>query len=286
MEAQKRHHFWLILPAVISTSFVFVAYFWFAKASFYQPVPGGIAFGGEASFANYIKILTSSRELAMIGQTLWVSFKLSVMTLVLAMPLAIVIVRSNSRFVRSFLLLTLAVTFLSGGVTRAYAWLVLLGNKGVINSVLVNVGLIDKPIRIIYDWLGVSIALVNFLLPFAVFVLIGAVKNVPASVEEAARGLGASRTGTFFRITLPILAPEIVVAASLTFSIALSSFLFPLLLGGGRVRMMANYIYERLFVTYDAPLAAATSVVFLGVAMATILIFAGVEKLVRRVGRQ
>ena len=282
MEQSHRQHIWLIVPALASVIFLFAAYLFFGWASFYKATEGGLGFGGDFTFYNYERILGSVGELAIIGQTLWMSLQLTIITVAIAVPMALVIARSKSRHVRSILMLALAVTFLSGGVTRAYAWLVLLGNNGLINMLLISVGIVSKPVRFIYNWLGVSISLVHFLLPFTVFTLVGAVKNLPIAVEEAARNLGATRMKAFFLVTLPLLASGIVVAASLTYSIALSSFLFPMLLGGGRVRMVANYIYERMFVAYDVPFAAATSVVFLVVAFVVILSFSGLERLVRR----
>ncbi len=283
MDKENRHHLWLTVPALLSIGLLFSAYGLFGWTSFYRATPGGLGVGGDFTFDNYLRIFGSWRELAVIGETLWISFALTMISLVIAVPMALVIARSPSRLVRSILLFTLAVTFLSGGVTRAYAWLVLLGNKGLINLALVHLGVIERPIRLVFNWLGVSISLVHFLLPFTVFTLVGAVKNLPLSVEEAARNLGATRTKTFFRVTLPLLSSGLVVAASLTYSLALSSFLFPLLLGGGRVRMVANHIYERLFVAYDVPFAAATSAVFLALSFAVILGFAGLERLVRKV---
>ena len=282
MDDDGRSYAWMLLPAIATISVLFSAYALFGWASFFHRDPSGLGFGGDATLDNYIRILGSWSELAIVGQTLWISLVLTVVTIVVAIPMAIVIARSQSHFVRSFLLLALAVTFLSGGVTRAYAWLVLLGTRGLINTLLVGSGLVDQPVRFIFNWLGGSISLVHFILPFTVFTLVGAVKNLPESAEEAARNLGATRTKTFLRVTLPLLASGIVVAASLTYALALSSFLFPLLLGGGRVRMVANYIYERLFVAYDVPFAAATSVVFLFVSFAMILCFSGVERLVRK----
>lgn len=283
MQARRRCSFCLLLPACAAIVVLFSAYGWFVWASFYRPgAEGGLAVGGAPGLHNYVRILSSPQELAILGDTLWVSLQLTAVTLVIGLPMALAIARSRSKLFRGFILFSLAVTFLSGGVTRAYAWLIMLGNRGLINSWLQQLGLTSGPIQLVHNWTGVSIALVHFLLPFLVFTLVGAIKNVPVSVEEAARNLGASRMRTFLLITLPLLSSGIVVAVALTYSLALSAFLFPMLLGGGRVRMVANYIYERIFVSYDLPFAAATSVVFLIVAIAVIASFSALERLARR----
>lgn len=284
MEPRKFHSFLLLLPALGAIAVLFGAYGWFLWASFFRPLAGGgLAVGGPPTIQNYAQILSSPEELAILGDTLWVSMELTAITLVIGLPMALAIARSRSKLFRGFILFSIAVTFLSGGVTRAYAWLIMLGNRGLINSWLQALGLTSGPIPLVHNWTGVSIALIHFLLPFLVFTLVGSIKNVPISVEEAARNLGAGRIRTFVLVTLPLLSSGIVVAVALTYSLALSSFLFPMLLGGGRVRMVANYIYERIFVSYDMPLAAATSVVFLAVAILAIASFSGLERLVRRV---
>jgi putative spermidine/putrescine transport system permease protein len=271
----------LLVPGVLSIAVLFASYLNFFRASFLQMSDGGLSVGGTPNIDSYVRILGSWSEFFIIAETLWVSLWLTIASLILALPLALIIARSTSTTVRRIVLLTTAVTFLSGGVTRAYSWIIILGNNGLFNALLKKLGLIDVSIRMIYNWTGVSIALVHFLLPFTIFTLVGAIRNLPASVEDAARNLGASRTQAFMFVTMPLLLPGIIVTACLTYSIALSSFLFPLLLGGGRARMAANYIYERLFVLYDIPFAAATSVIFLIASFAAIACIGRIERAVR-----
>ena len=270
MLAPENHSKYLISPALVIGIFIVAAYGYFALSSFFLKGPPGSQFAGEPTLANYWRVLTSSSDRSVLFGTLWASLVISLITITIAVPMAMVIVRAKREWVGNLIMLAIAVTFLSGGVTRAYSWLVLLGNKGVINLGLTNLGVIDRPIRFLYNWSGVGISISHYLLPFAVFTLIGAVRNLNTSVEEAARSLGASRTKTFWLITIPMLLPGLVVTLVLIYSIALASFLFPMLLGGGKVRMVANQIYDRMFVEYDVPFAAATAVVFLISAFASI----------------
>src|SRR5690606_16997608 len=108
----------------------------------------------------------------------------------------------------------------------------------------------------------------------------GPLKNVSRSYEESAINLGATRFQTFLRVTLPLSMPGIVAASSLAFAMALSAFLFPLVLGGGRVRMVANAIYEHIFTSFDIPFAAAAATVFLVVALCFVSMFSAVQQLV------
>lgn len=261
---------YLITPALVVGLIIVAAYGYFALSSLFLKGPPGSQFAGRVTLENYWRVLSSSSDRGLLIETLVASLVISVITIAISVPMAMVIVRSKREWIGNLIMLAIAVTFLSGGVTRAYAWLVLLGNKGLVNLGLTNLGIVDKPIRFLYNWSGVGISIIHFLLPFAVFTLIGAVRNLNTSVEEAARSLGASRTKTFWLITMPMLLPGLIVTLVLVYSIALASFLFPMLLGGGKVRMVANQIYDRMFVEYDVPYAAATAVVFLVAAFASI----------------
>jgi putative spermidine/putrescine transport system permease protein len=227
-------------------------------------------------------VLSTGSNQAVLLTTLWASFAISLITIAVAVPMAMVIVRAKREWVGTLIMLAIAVTFLSGGVTRAYSWLILLGNKGLINLGLTSLGIVDAPIRFLYNWTGVGISIAHYLLPFAVFTLIGAVRNLNTSVEEAARSLGANRIVTFWRITMPMLLPGLMVTLVLVYSIALASFLFPMVLGGGKVRMIANQIYDRMFVEYDIPYAAATAVIFLVSAFASIWLISFVSKKIEK----
>jgi putative spermidine/putrescine transport system permease protein len=194
----------------------------------------------------------------------------------LGYPLAYVLARSPSRSLRRIVLFGLVMTFLSGGVTRAYAWLIILGNRGLINQALLGLGL--TPVKLVYNETGVVIGVVHFLLPFFVLTLLAALKNIPVSLEEAARNLGASRGRVFLHVVLPLSVPGLVSAASLSFAGALSAFLFPELLGGGRVHMASNVIYETILTDFNLPRVAAMAGLFLILALAALAFLGAVQR--------
>jgi len=176
----------------------------------------------------------------------------------------------------------LVVSFFSGTVTRAYSWVVLLGNNGIVNQTLVASGLVERPARLIYNLLGVTIGLVHFLLPYFVFTMLGALKNLSRDYEEAARDLGAGSFRVLRTILLPLSLSGLLVAGTLVYSLALSAFVIPLLLGGGRVALVSNAIYRQISINFDLPYAAAASAIYLIVAFATIGIAMGLQ---RRMGK-
>lgn len=270
---------WNVVPSVFVLAVFFSAFAVFFYTSLLHRIPGEAAVTGPPDFSNYIRYFGSSVDLRVLADTLLMSAELTLLSLLLGYPLAYVIVRAESSLLRGFLLLSLVVTFLSGTVTRAYAWLIILGNNGLVNTVLKQAGIIDSPLKLVYNKTGVIIALVHFALPFFVLTMLGPLKNVPRVLEESAINLGASRLQAFFRVTLPLSVPGIVAACSLTFAVALGSFLFPMVLGGGRVRFVSNAIYELIFTSFDIPFAAATATVFLVVSLFFVWAFSAAQRL-------
>ena len=258
----------LLLPVLAVLGVFAAAFAMFVVVSFSTAIPGTVLTAGPATLANYRSVLHSPLAQDAALDTLRLAGLMTLLTALLGYPLAYVLARSPSRGLRRAVLFGLVVTFLSGGVTRAYAWLIILGNRGLINQALMALGL--PTFRLAYDETGVVVGVVHFLLPFFVLTLLAALKNIPLSLEEAARNLGASRWKVFLHVVLPLSVPGLVSAASLSFAGALSAFLFPELLGGGRVHMASNVIYETILTDYDLPRVAAMAGLFLVLALSAL----------------
>lgn len=266
----------LLLPALLALSLFAAGFASFVAVSFSTAVPGTALATGPATLANYRSVLQSPLAQDAAWNTLRLAGLMTLITALLGYPLAYVLARSPSRLLRQAVLFGLVVTFLSGGVTRAYAWLILLGNRGLINQLLTLLGL--PTVKLAYNETGVVIGVVHFLLPFFVLTLLAALKNIPLSLEEAARNLGASRARVFLHVVLPLSLPGLVSAATLSFAGALSAFLFPELLGGGRVHMAANVIYETIVTDYNLPRVAAMAALFLVLALAMLALLGLIQR--------
>lgn len=272
----QRRAWVLLLPTLLTLGVFGAAFAMFLSVSLATAVPGTAVVTGPATLANYRAALSSPVAQGAALNTLRLAGLMTLITAVLGYPLAYVLARSPHRWVRRAVLFGLVLTLLSGGVTRAYAWLVLLGNRGLVNQALVALGL--PTFKLVHNEIGVVIGVVHFLLPFFVLTLLAALRSIPESLEDAARNLGASRARAFLHIVLPLSIPGLMAAASLSFAGALSAFLFPELLGGGRVRMAANLIYERVITDYNLPRVAAMAALFLVLALCALGALALVQR--------
>ena len=156
-------------------------------------------------------------------------------------------------------------------LTRAFGWVALLSNRGLINTWLQALGVLDEPLTLVRNEFGVVIGMTHFLIPFAVFPLASAMRAVDERVLLAARGLGASRTRIFWSVFVPMTLSGIIGAALIVFVFALGFFVTPAILGGGRSVMVAELVYLRIFQSPNWGLGAAISVVLVlivGVLMA------------------
>ncbi|SDR59614.1 putative spermidine/putrescine transport system permease protein [Rhizobiales bacterium GAS113] len=161
-------------------------------------------------------------------------------------------------------------------LTRAFGWVALLSNRGLINTWLQALGFIDEPLTLVRNELGVIIGMTHYLIPFAVFPLASAMRSLDERVLLAARGLGAGRIRIFWSVFVPMTMAGIIGAALIVFVFALGFFVTPAILGGGRSVMVAELVYLRIFQSPDWGLGAAISVVlvlFVGALLALLFRF-------------
>lgn len=159
--------------------------------------------------------------------------------------------------------LCILIPFWISVLTRAFGWLALLSNRGILNGWLQSVGILSEPLAMVRNEFGVIVGMTHFLIPFAVFPLASSMRNLDERVLMAARGMGASRARIFWRVFVPMTLPGILGAALVVFVFALGFFVTPAILGGGRSVMAAELIYLRIFQSPDWGLGAAISVIMM-----------------------
>jgi ABC-type spermidine/putrescine transport system permease subunit I len=163
---------------------------------------------------------------------------------------------------RLILILTIA-PLLTSGIVRTYAWLVILGGRGVVNGTLMQLGVIDQPLRIVNTHWAVLIGMAQIHLPVMILPLIAVLARQDRSIEEASANLGASRLGTLRHVILPMSAPGIGTGTALVFTLSYTTFVVPQLLGGGNYLNAATMIYEQVVFSLEWSKGAVSSLILM-----------------------
>ena len=229
-------------------------------------IPGSLSVGGFSldNFADLLKPLYARAAL----NTVLICFETAAASLFLAYPLAYVLVRTPSVALKSAVLIITVTPLFLGEVVRTYSWVVVLGNSGFVNTLLLKIGLIDRPIPLLFTTLGVVIALVHVSLPIVVLMLAASLAHVDVNLEKAATSLGAGRLRTFLDVTLPLSTPGLVAGFTTAFAWTFSAFATPQIIGGGKVTVLSTLIYQLGFSSFNFPFAASLSVAGLLIALA------------------
>lgn len=216
----------------------------------------------DVTLANYRKFFGDSFYLEGFWRTIRLAAIVSAVVTVLSFPIAYFLTRTRSRFKGLLIALVLAPE-LSGVVLRTYGWIVILEDRGLINTILMNLNLIERPLRLAQSFTGVAIGLTHVLLPFAILAIFSTLQTIDPVLERAAQNLGANRTRTFFRVLLPLSLPGVIGAFFLTFTITASAYATPAILGGSGFHVLATMIYQQLLFFLNWPLASVMSLVLL-----------------------
>jgi putative spermidine/putrescine transport system permease protein len=220
----------------------------------------------------YAKFLLDPFSLKVLGATLWLGVEVTALCLLLGFPLAWLYVRVPS-WLQGTLMLIILLPLLTSVVVRTFAWIVILGRQGIVNTVLLDLGLIDSPLRLLYTEGGMVVALAQVQMPLMVLPLITALSRIDPNLADASSALGAGYWRTFWKVTLPLTLPGIIAGCLLTYAAALSAFITQTLIGGGQMLFMPMYLYQQASTLQNWPFAAAISFIFLVAVLAVITIF-------------
>jgi putative spermidine/putrescine transport system permease protein len=221
-------------------------------------VPGSLEPGG-LTFENFTALLKPLYARVFLD-TVWICFLTAIATLIAGYPVAYALVHARSGLIKGFILIIVVTPLFLGEVVRTYSWIIVLGNNGFINSLLLKVGLIGQPVQFMFTTFGVVLALVHVTLPVMVVMLAAALAHIDPAYERAAESLGASPLRSFLTITLPLSAPGVIAGMTTAFAWTFSAFATPQLIGGGRVNMVSNLVYQLGFASFNFPFAASLSV--------------------------
>ena len=259
---------WFVSPAGLVAVGLIAAMLAVFQYSVRAYIPGSLDVGGF-TWQNFAAMLRPLYALA-FWNTVLLCFETAVFTLILAYPLAYALVRTNSSALRSFILIVSVTPLFLGEVVRTYSWMIVLGNNGFLNTLLLKLGLLDRPVQMMFTAGGVVAALVHVTMPIMVIMLAAALSHIDRNYEKAAESLGAGPVRIFLTITLPLSMPGIVAGFSTAFAWTFSAFATPQLIGGGRVSTVSTLIYQLGFSSFNFPFAASLSLVGLALSLAVI----------------
>lgn len=263
---------WLILPAAaLLTVFLLVPYLNIILISL-RPTVSGAAWGEGYTLANYARVFGDDYFMGVLADTVWLGLKTTLICLVLGYPVAFHLARTTSRW-KGLLYVFVLSPLLVGLVVRSFGWLILLSGNGVINQLLRDWGLIQMPIALMNNTLGVTIALVHVFLPFMILPLIGTIQSIDPNLALAARSLGANGRTVFRRVWLPLSWPGIQAGCILVFVLTLSAYVTPVMLGGPQVKTMSVLVVQALVDNFRWPLGAALALVLAGTGALAVWLF-------------
>jgi len=183
----------------------------------------------------------------------------TLLCLLVGYPFAYIVARAGRRWTRPLLLFVM-IPFWTNTLIRTYALVAVLKADGFLNRILLGLGVIDAPLKIMYTWTAVFIGLIYTLLPFMILPLYAAIEKLDQRLLEASRDLGASRWTTFRKVTIPLTLPGIVSGSMLVFLPALGMFYLPDILGGARTMLLGNFVRDQFLAARDLPMGAAASI--------------------------
>lgn len=228
--------------------------------SFWVHVPGELV---ERTFTleNYERFLTRPIYIRILLRSFRVGFQTAILALILAYPTAYYL--ANRRSSSTMLIFLILVPFWTSYLIRLFSWMLILMERGVANGVLLSIGIIDEPMRLLFTPFAVVIGLIYSAIPFTILPIYAVLRGIDPELVPAAKMLGANDFQAFMEVTLPLSVPGIMTALIITFISGAGSFLAPAILGGKGADLMSNVIVNRFLQTFDWPFGSALGIVLL-----------------------
>jgi putative spermidine/putrescine transport system permease protein len=237
--------------------------------------------GGAIGLDNYTKFFGSSVNVKALTDTFWLGVQVTIACLIIGYPVAYFYVNAPAAW-KGILTFVIMLPLLTSAVVRTFGWVVILGRQGLINTALLNLGIIEDPIRLLFTHNGVLIALTQIWLPMMVLPIVASLSQIDSRLAAASKSLGGGAWRTFWQITFPLTLPGMISGSLLVFALTVSSFVTPSIIGGGQLIYLPTLIYQQGIVLLNQPFAAAVSTLLLIMVIAVVLILSALGKRSRR----
>lgn len=272
---KDRAAFWLSMPLIVWTLlFVGATIVYIIVLSFMKRSPDGFGVTGEFTLENYAKLLKTDYARVFLN-TLKLSVETTILCVLIGYPFGYCMGKATPKW-RTILMLLVIVPFWTNALIRIYGWRILLVGNGPINQLLMTLGIIEKPLKLLNTHGAVVLGMVYALLPFMILPTYTSVEKMDWALVDAGRDMGAKPWKVFATVTLPLTAPGLMTGCVLVFVPSLALFFMSDLMGGPSDILIGNLVHDQLLKSRDWPFAAALSVVLL---LLTGLIMFGYRKL-------
>lgn len=274
--------YWLSAPGTLAMlAFVALPLVLTLVLSLYPFVPGtGVGEGLTAT--HYLDIARDEYFHTIFVRTFGMALLVTALCVLIGVPEAYVLSRLSARW-RAVSMVVVLGPLLISVVVRTLGWALLLGNEGVINKALMATGLVQEPVRMMFTFGGVVVALVHVLVPFMVLAVWASLQKLDAATEQAAASLGAGLPTVLVRIVFPQVIPGVLSGGLIVFALAASAFATPAIIGGRRLKVVPTTIYDEFLGNLNWPLGAALAAVLLVIVLAVSL---GANRFVERRWKQ
>lgn len=223
---------------------------------------------GGITLSHYVRVLADHYHWDVIATTFRIAGLTTLICLLVGYPLAWYLVRVVCwRAWRRICVILLVVPLFTSNIVRSFGWMVLLGRNGLVNDALTGLGLAERPVRFLGTETGILIGMVYILLPFVVLAVGNALARVDSAYEQASADLGASPAATFWHVTFPLTLPGLTAGAIMVFTLAVSAYVTPALLSGGRISVLSMLIFQQYSSVFDFHYGGALSVVLLALTL-------------------
>jgi putative spermidine/putrescine transport system permease protein len=245
----------LVLPACLYLLVIFVVPLVMLTA-------GSFVVGGQLSLQHYVDYFSDSYNVATVSNTVQYAVLVAFGTLIIGFPYAYLMTRVSSR-VQLFLLVATIIPVSSNIIVKLFGWSILLKSTGVINQALMATGLVDTPPRLLFTQPGLYLGSISVQLPFMILPVFSVLRQIPPNLAEAASCLGAGSLYTFSRVILPLSVPGIVAGLVFVYCQTAAAYAIPLLLAGGRFKVMSNEIVTAFEVFNNVAVGSTAAVTLL-----------------------
>jgi putative spermidine/putrescine transport system permease protein len=263
--------YWLTAPSVlVMLAFVALPLVLTLSMSLYPYDPTQMM-GSTMTSANYAEVLSDDYFHVIFVRTFGMAFLVTLICIAIGVPEAYVLSRLSSQW-RAVSMVVVLGPLLISVVVRTLGWAVLLGSEGLINKTLLMVGLIDAPIKMLYTFTGVVIALTHVLMPFMVLAVWASLQKLDRATEQAAESLGANMFTVMWRIVFPQVIPGVLSGGLIVFASAASAFATPAIIGGRRLKVVPTTIYDEFLGNLNWPLGATIAVLLVVLVLSVSLV--------------